>query len=661
MGIVQWFHLGEHEKVRESIQELRVLGVKQLRTGISWADLLRPQGKQWYDWLIPVLAEHFELLPCFLYTPPSLGLEAKTSSPPEKLKDYADMLDVLITDYGAHFEYIELWNEPNNKSEWDFTLDAGWEKFSDMIIKAAYWARKRGKKTVLGGMSPIDPRWLSLMGAHKVLEQIDVVGIHGFPDVFDVDFEGWQENISRVSEVLLQHGSRASIWISECGFSTWQHNELKQVEEFSKMLKLPVERIYWYSLFDLQDEKETVDGFHLDDREYFFGIKKANGQPKLLYSLWKEYGIGQIAEKYDFLQPLRVEFSPEEKPVLITGGAGFIGTNMADHLLARDIPVIILDNLSRAGVLKNLQWLKKKWKNRVQVHVADIRNSYEVKKAVGKVSHIYHFAAQVAVTTSVTDPEEDFQINLQGTLNILNALREMKNPPSLLFTSTNKVYGNLAGLQLKERPSSYTPSNPAYKNGIDEQQPLTFHSPYGCSKGSADQYVCDYARIYTIPAVVFRMSCIYGPHQCGTEDQGWVANFLIRAQKDQTINIYGNGKQVRDILFVEDLVKAMELARANISRFSGQAFNIGGGAANAVSLLEVLDIIANVQEQAPPTSFGKWRPGDQFYYVSDNSKFSKATGWKPEVPYKNGIKKLHQWLSQANAAEIPEKTRAVKI
>jgi CDP-paratose 2-epimerase len=663
MGIVQWFHLGEHEKVQETIRELRVLGVKQLRTGISWADLLRPEGKAWYDWLLPTLAAHFELLPCFLYTPPSMGIEAKTASPPQNVKDYADTLDLLITDYGQYFEYIELWNEPNNKSEWDFTLDPGWKKFADMIIKAAYWSHERGKKTVLGGMSPIDPSWLSLMGKYKVLEHIDVVGIHGFPDVFDVGFEGWQENISRVQEVLDYHKSPARVWITECGYATWKHDELRQVEEFSKLVSLPVDRVYWYSLFDLQAEKDTVDGFHLDDREYFFGIKKAKGVPKLLYTLWKEFGVAGIPEIYSFLKPLRVEFDGEEKPVLITGGAGFIGTNMADHLLSQDKPVIILDNLSRAGVLKNLQWLKNKWKNRVQIQVADIRNAHEVKKVVQKVSHIYHFAAQVAVTTSVTDPEEDFEVNLQGTLNILNALKDMKNPPSLLFTSTNKVYGNLEGLKLKEKETSYVPSNPVYVNGIDEQQPLNFHSPYGCSKGSADQYVCDYARIYNIPAVVFRMSCIYGPHQCGTEDQGWVANFLIRAQNDETINIYGNGKQVRDILYVEDLIQAMELARENIDTFSGQAFNIGGGVQNAVSLLEVLDIIGQVQEQAPPTTYGDWRPGDQFYYVSDFSKFRYATGWQPGVSYKKGIKKLHQWLSKANtpAEEAPKAVRAVKV
>jgi CDP-paratose 2-epimerase len=661
IGIVQWFHIGDKEKVARTIHELQQLGITQLRTAISWADLYRPEGKAWYDWLLPKLAAHFTLLPCFTYTPPSMGIEAKVSSPPRNTKDYADTLDLLISDYGQYFEYIELWNEPNNKTEWDFTLDMGWRKFADMIIKAAHWARHRGKKTVLGGMSPIDPSWLSLMGDLKVLDHIDVVGIHGFPDVFDFNFEGWKDNILRVQKILHNHNSQARIWITECGFSTWQHDELKQVEEFTKLLNLPVDRIYWYSLFDLPAEKETMDGFHSDEREYAFGILKSGGTPKLLHTLLKEYGVTKIPEKHAFLKPLTLESELDEKPVLITGGAGFIGTNMADYLLSNNIPVIVMDNLSRQGVIKNLEWLKSKWKNRVEINIADIRNPFAVKQAVEKASHIYHFAAQVAVTTSVTNPEEDFEVNLQGTLNILNALRNMDHPPSLLYTSTNKVYGNLAGLELQENKSNYTPENPSFKNGINEAQPLSFHSPYGCSKGSADQYVCDYARLYQIPAVVFRMSCIYGPHQCGTEDQGWVANFLIRAREDQNINIYGNGKQVRDILYVEDLVKAMELARQNIKTLSGEVFNIGGGAENAVSLLEVLHIIAELQGQQPSTTFGDWRPGDQFYYVSDYGKFKQATGWKPQVRYERGIKKLYEWLLNNSAVKTSRAAQALKI
>lgn len=660
VGILQWFHVGEYKRAEQCIADLKELGVSHLRTGISWADLYRPEGKEWYNWLLPELAKNFELLPCFTYTPPSLGLEAKVSSPPQNTKDYADMLDLLITEYGEYFEYIELWNEPNNKTEWDFTLDMGWKKFADMICKAAYWARQRGKKTVLGGMSPIDPSWLSLMGDYKLLQHIDVVGIHGFPDVFDFNFEGWQENLGRVQEILDHHKSDARIWITECGFSTWQHNELKQLEEFDKLLSLPVERAYWYSLYDLQAEKETMDGFHLDDREYFFGIIKSNGTPKLLHTLWKEYGLSGIRDKYRFLKPLTVEKEPDERPVLISGGAGFIGTNMADHLLSQDIPVIIFDNLSRKGVIDNLIWLKNKWKNQLQIKIADIRNPYEVRKAVEKVSHIYHFAAQVAVTTSVADPQEDYEINLQGTLNILQALKDMENPPSLLYTSTNKVYGKLGDLQLQEGSTHYAPANPVFQNGIDEQQPLSFHSPYGCSKGAADQYVCDYARIYNIPATVFRMSCIYGPHQCGTEDQGWVANFLIRALNDQDINIYGNGKQVRDILFVEDLIKAMELARRNISQFSGEAFNIGGGTSNAVSLLEVLKIIGKLPDTYLNTHVGEWRPGDQLYYVTDHNKFSRKTGWQPEVPYQSGIRRLYECLNVNNKKQQAEPLRALK-
>ena len=307
-------------------------------------------------------------------------------------------------------------------------------------------------------------------------------------------------------------------------------------------------------------------------------------------------------------------YSPQ--PVLITGGAGFIGTNLADRLLSLGQPVRLFDNLSRPGVEQNLRWLKSRYGDLVQIEIADLRDRFALRQALQDVSQVFHFAAQVAVTTSVTNPFNDFEINALGTLNLLEEMRQaqlsrrdsLSKPPSLVFTSTNKVYGTLPDIQLQLNCTRYQPL--ALKNGISEEHPLDFHSPYGCSKGAADQYVIDYARTFSIPAVVFRMSCIYGPHQFGTEDQGWVAHFLIRAIEGQPISLYGDGMQVRDILFVEDLVDAFLLAQENIHALSGQAFNIGGGIDNTTSLVEFIELIGEIHGKKPPVDFDTWRPGD---------------------------------------------------
>jgi CDP-paratose 2-epimerase len=344
--------------------------------------------------------------------------------------------------------------------------------------------------------------------------------------------------------------------------------------------------------------------------------------------------------------PLRAAAS-RQRPVLITGGAGFIGTNVAHRLLATGHDVLIFDNLSRPGVEHNLQWLCMNHGHRVRVCVADVRDASALREAVQQASQVFHFAAQVAVTTSVLDPKEDFEVNALGTLNLLEALRQLKQPPPLVFTSTNKVYGNLQDGTLRKHGTRYEPTDRALRlEGINEDCPLAFYSPYGCSKGAADQYVLDYARIYGLPAVVFRMSCIYGPHQCGTEDQGWVAHFLMRALARKPITLYGNGLQVRDVLFVQDLVNALLLAQTHMPTLTGQVFNIGGGTANSRSLLEMLALIAEIHGHKPVIRFAAWRPGDQKYYASDIRRFSAATGWVPQVSARQGVEALYTWLRE---------------
>lgn len=651
LGILEWFRPGEYEEVKDAIEDMKALGIKHLRTGISWADWYCEGTKEWYDWLFPELSKHVEVLPCFLYTPPSIGESSKTSSPPKYLKSYADFIDVMIDNYGEYFDWVELWNEPNNKVEYDFTLDYSWNKFSRMIGMAAYWAKQRGKKTLLGGMSPIDPNWLQLMAELGALEDIDAIGIHGFPHVFDQQWDGWNENISHVKKVLKRFDMKKELWISEAGFSTWQNDEVKQYEEFKKVLSADADRIYWYSLRDLNPKNPTVGGFHLDEREYFFGLRKVDGTKKLLYKLLEKGGVENI-QNHPYIQK-NYETDSEEKYTMITGGAGFIGTNLASRLLSEGKRVMIYDSLFRDGVEENLQWLQKKYGDKLIIQISDIREKRILDQCVRNASEIFHFSAQVAVTTSLTNPLHDFQVNLQGTFNLLEAIRRSPHQPPLLFTSTNKVYGNLNDVEMIPNETRYHPSDKEIENnGIHEGRSLDFHSPYGCSKGAADQYILDYARSYGLKTAVFRMSCIYGPHQFGTEDQGWVAHFLISALEGNPVTIYGNGKQVRDILFVEDLVDAFVLARKNIDSIAGEVFNIGGGPENTVSLIEILDMIKEKAGKEMEISFEDWRTGDQIYYVSNTTKFKKATGWKPKHSVDEGVQALLEWLCETRNIKL---------
>ena len=331
------------------------------------------------------------------------------------------------------------------------------------------------------------------------------------------------------------------------------------------------------------------------------------------------------------------------RPVLITGGAGFIGTNLAHRLLRSGRPVRVYDNLSRPGAEHNLRWLRAVHGSRVQVEQEDVQSTVRLRKALAEVGTVFHLAAQVAVTTSLADPRADFAVNAAGTLNLLELIRETGRRIALVFTSTNKVYGALEDIPLVALATRYHPADGL--RGIDEARPLSFHSPYGCSKGTADQYVLDYARGYGVNATVFRMSCIYGPHQHGTEDQGWVAHFLIRAQQDLPITIYGDGKQVRDLLYVDDLIEAFLLAEDRLPEIAGQVFNIGGGADNTLSLRELVERIAALNGSSPEIGYAPWRTGDQRWYVSDPRSFERATGWRPKTDVERGIRQLHQWIS----------------
>ena len=652
VGMLEWFLKDERERVERVVASLRELGVRHLRTGVSWADWVSPDGADWYRWLLPRLAREFEVLPCVVYTPPSVAVEPAVSAPPRRLRDYADFLDVLIGELGGSFDTIELWNEPNNLSDWDWRLDPDWQLFAEMIGDAAHWARTRGKRTVLGGMSPLDAGWLDVVAAHGILRDIDVVGVHGFPGTWEPDWTSWPSKIGEVREVIARHGSAADVWITETGFSTWRHDEHSQVRELAEAMAAPVDRVYWYAAEDLAPDRVAVDGFHADERDYHFGLCDAAGTPKLLHWLWRDHGLERV-RRVAALAPAPDRRRHRGRYALVTGGAGFVATNVADRLLEEGRRVLVLDNLSRPGVERNLLWLKRRHADDVLVEVADVRDPAAVRRAVSGADTVFHFAAQVAVTTSLESPTDDFAVNLRGTMNLLEELRRLPEAPPLLFTSTNKVYGALPDLRLVRNGDRWEPADDEVRErGIGESQPLDFSTPYGCSKGGADQYVLDYAKSFGLPATVFRMSCIYGPHQHGTEDQGWVAHFLLRALAGEPITLYGDGAQVRDVLFVSDLVEAMLLALEAPERSAGLAFNVGGGPGSAASLLEVLELIHELTGTPPQVRFAEERPGDQRWYVSDTSRLRALTGWAPRVELETGLERLDAWLRQAAAAPI---------
>ena len=341
-------------------------------------------------------------------------------------------------------------------------------------------------------------------------------------------------------------------------------------------------------------------------------------------------------------------------PILITGGAGFIGSNLADRLAGDGHRVRILDALSRPGTERNLEWLQARHGDRIEFIRADIRDANRVREAAADVQAVFHFAAQVAVTTSMDDPAEDFAINIGGTFTLLEALRARGDGTPLIFASTNKVYGDLADLDFALEDVAYVPTEPTVRaHGIGEARPLDFHTPYGVSKGAADQYVLDYARSFGVPTCVLRMSCIYGQRQMGTEDQGWVAHFLIRALEDKPITLYGDGYQVRDILDVSNAVDAYVQAWRRIDQVKGRAFNLGGGPANAISLRQLLAHMGELVGHEVNLSWSDWRAGDQRYFVADTRAAEAALGLAPKVPWREGVATLARWLAAERRLNLP--------
>ncbi|HEX3402315.1 MAG TPA: NAD-dependent epimerase/dehydratase family protein [Acetobacteraceae bacterium] len=643
-GFAEWLRLGEYDRVRDTIAGMRDAGASYIRTHLSWAEYHAPGGEAWYDWLIPTLGRAFDLLPCIHYTPPSISRTGRASGAPKRLKDYADFVDHVLTRYGSHFRYVELWNEPNNLLDWDWRADTDWLLFCEMVGAAAHWVEHRGWKAVLGGPSPFDPNWLALMGERGLLSTVSAVGFHGFPGTWDSETDSWRgyaEHLGEMRAVLDRFNRRARIWITEAGYSTWRGDEAEQVERFRKAMSAPADRLYWYGWQDIPRTVAVQEGLYFDPRHYHMGITDADGRPKLLRRLLQSSGSAG-------LQPSTVvKFASARpaEPVVVFGGAGFIGTNLVDQMLRDGEDVVVFDNLSRAGVEQNLDFLRRTHGNRLHTVLSDVRDTTAVGDAVRNAKAVFHLAAQVAVTSSLVDPMQDFAINAQGTLTILDALRRLSPETPLIFASTNKVYGALSTLGIEPFRDRYLPVDAAVRDfGVDESRPLDFCTPYGCSKGAADQYVLDHAKSFGLKTVALRMSCIYGPHQFGTEDQGWLAHFLIRALRGESITVYGDGRQVRDILHVNDAVAAYRAVLGAIDRVSGRAFNLGGGPANAVSLRVVLEEIATLVGRSVAYDRKAWRSGDQLYFVADTRRLTEAVSWRAQIGWRQGLRDLARWI-----------------
>lgn len=338
------------------------------------------------------------------------------------------------------------------------------------------------------------------------------------------------------------------------------------------------------------------------------------------------------------------DFRVNAERILVTGGAGFIGSNLVNRLLKQGHKVVIFDNLSRSGCRQNIGWLQQQYgEDALCVVQADLTDYAALQRAAQGANRIYHLAGQVAVTTSVKDPRQDFEANALGTFNMLEAARTVADNPIVLYASTNKVYGGMEDIKIVEEETRYGYAD--FPHGIPETQPLDFHSPYGCSKGAGDQYVRDYARIYGLRSVVVRQSCIYGYRQFGIEDQGWLAWFIIAALKGRPISIYGNGKQVRDALFIDDLLNGYEAIVQKIDDVAGNIYNIGGGPSNTVSIWrEFGPLLEELLGRPVVVDYQEWRPGDQPVYISDIRKAERELGWKPQVPVAQGAECLFRWI-----------------
>ena len=524
-------------------------------------------------------------------------------SPLEHLDDLAGEVERILECLSTRAADFELGLTPKVATIWD---PPDLDRLSAVFQQVADLLRKRNRRVVWSLCPPVSEAALDALASRGLVQAEDEI-------LFDVT-DASMLDVPRGLPLLHARWNADRVRLAAGGGGMRAPGEL---EDFAQAIEHGAARLYWQPSAEL-------------------GRLLARLGPDELVRLLRSPA-----------RPSASTSCSADARVLVTGGAGFVGCNLAARLLSDGHEVVVLDNLERDGVERNIEWLRARWGPKLRLLAGDVRDPGTVERALEGVGRVFHLAGQVAVTNSLQDPVKDFEVNARGTLNVLEAIRRRSTPPGVVFTSTNKVYGDLRDVALQELERRYLPADDRLRaRGVGESCNLDLHSPYGCSKGAGDQYMLDFAKSYDVPAVVFRMSCIYGPRQLGSEDQGWVAHFFRRALDRSLITIYGDGKQVRDVLFVDDLVDAFVLASAEIDSLRGRAFNIGGGPDSAISLLELVEWIESIQGRRPELSFAPWRRGDQRYYVSDTTRFREATGWKPRVGIEHGLRRLHGWLRE---------------
>lgn len=643
VGVTVNFRPGDQPHAEQILADLRTLGIAHVRAPLSWSECQTPAGYAWYDWLIPAIARQAELLPCLAYAPGPTGNEAHEL---HDLGRYRDFLELIVTRFSDYFGWLELSVALDGRCGLDELSDTAWDGLRKSVVDAAGWIKRQGKKTVFAVAAQCAARTFAHISGPDLLRHSDAIGICDPGTAVRSQVHG-HSCVAQLRALLKEQEGAPEVWITDAGFMPPPYNDRQQLRTLLDAVDAPAERVYWRATTLHADADKAVTlAPWAEEHAHHTGLRRSDGAPTLLFRLLQDGGMDKVRSTLR-LAARPVSMSRTPGLVLITGGAGFIGTNLTDRLLSEGVPVLIYDNLARPGAERNLHWLFDKHRSGLEFELADVRNRRALRRALRNAAQVLHLAAQPAPGTSLRHPIEDYEVNSYGTLNLLDELRLQEHRPPLIFASTSKVYGTLGSIRLKKEHTRYEPEDRAVRhNGIGEEQALEFCSPFACSKGGAEQYVLNYARNYGLPAMVLRLGSVYGAYQSGEQEHDWIAHLLRWTLQEQPITIYGDGLQVRDVLHVDDLVDAILLAQRHMPEGSGQAFNIGGGPGNTVSLRELIDLIEIVHGHAPPVCYQDWRPDDQRYFVSNISKFTAMTGWMPRTDVGEGIRRLYAWIME---------------